>query len=166
MTSKAGLRAGHYLIALIVVALDRLTKLLVIRHIALNDGSITVIPGFFSITHVENRGAAFGIFNDSPTHAKLCLLVVFSTLAMVGIAALLWKVGSELSISGFGLALILGGACGNLWDRLLRHRVTDFLHIYVRNWTWPDFNVADSAIVIGAALLICEIVFPRKTPTP
>jgi signal peptidase II len=150
------------LFAVIVIALDRLTKLLVVRNIELNDGSVRVIPGLFSITHVENRGAAFGLFNDSPTQAKLYLLVAVSTIAMLAIGALLWRAGTALSASTVGLALILGGACGNLWDRLVHHKVTDFLHVYVGNWSWPDFNVADSAIVIGAALLIFEIVFPGK----
>ncbi len=163
MRSPQALRTAHYLFAVIVIALDRLTKMLVVRNIALNDGSLRIIPGFFSITHVENRGAAFGIFNDSPTQAKLYLLVAVSTLAMLAIAVLLWKAGTALSASTVGLSLILGGACGNLWDRLIHHKVTDFLHVYVGNWSWPDFNVADSAIVIGAVLLISEIAFPRKT---
>ncbi len=162
MISAKGVRAGYYLIALMVVALDRLTKLLVVRNITLNEGFISVIPGLFSITHVENRGAAFGIFNESPTHAKYILLVGFSSLAVIAVLILLWKLGTELSTTGFGLALILGGALGNQWDRLVQRKVTDFLHLYYGQYSWPDFNVADSAIVVGATLLIFEIVFPRK----
>lgn len=164
MRSASAFRAGHYLLAVIVVVLDRLTKLLVVRTISLNEGSISVIPGVFSITHVENRGAAFGIFNESPTHAKYLLLVGFSTVAVIAVAMLLWKLGTQFSTSAAGLALILGGAIGNQWDRLVQKKVTDFLHFYYGQYSWPDFNVADSAIVVGAVLLIFEIAFPAKTP--
>ena len=163
MRNVASFRAGYYLIALIVVVLDRLTKIAVVRYITLNEGFLSVIPGVFSITHVENRGAAFGIFNDSPTHAKYLLLVGFSSLAVIAVVALLWKLGTELTATGFGLALILGGALGNQWDRLVQRKVTDFLHLYYGQYSWPDFNIADSAIVVGAAMLIFEIVFPRRT---
>ena len=115
----------------------------------------------FYIPHVENRGAAFGIFNDSPTQWKIGLLVLFSIAALVIVSALLWKSSHAMTASAIGLSLILGGAVGNLWDRLLSGRVVDFLLVYIGSYQWPAFNVADSAIVVGAGLLVFEILFTK-----
>jgi signal peptidase II len=156
------MRRYHLLIALFVILLDRLAKWSVERSISLHD-SIQIIPGFFRITHVENRGAAFGLFADSPSQWKIAMLVLFSVVALVIISALLWKNSHSMSTTGIGLALILGGAVGNLWDRLLSGHVVDFLLFYVGQYQWPAFNVADSAIVIGAGLLVFEIL-STKTP--
>lgn len=154
------MRKFHFLIALVVVFLDRLAKWAVARNLALHE-SIQVIPDFFRITHVENRGAAFGLFADSPSEWKIAVLVLFSVVALVIVSALLWRNSHSITTTGVGLALILGGALGNLWDRLLSGRVVDFLLFYVGQYQWPAFNVADSAIVIGAALLVIEILFTK-----
>jgi len=156
------MRKIHFLIALLVVLLDRGTKWIVAKDISLHDG-IQVIPGFFRITHVENRGAAFGLFADSPAQWKIAMLVLFSIVALVVVSALLWRNSHVMTTTGVGLALILGGAVGNLWDRLLNGRVVDFLLFYVGQYQWPAFNVADGAIVVGAGLLVIEILF-AKTP--
>jgi signal peptidase II len=156
------MRRFHFLIAFAVVCLDRLAKWSVERNLTLHD-SIQIVPGFFRITHVENRGAAFGLFADSPSEWKIALLVLFSLVALVIVSALLWKNSHSMTTTGVGLALILGGALGNLWDRLLSGRVVDFLLFYVGQYQWPAFNVADSAIVVGAGLLVFEILF-AKTP--
>jgi len=156
------MRKFHFLIALLVVLLDRATKWTVAKDISLHDG-IQVIPGFFRITHVENRGAAFGLFADSPAQWKIAMLVLFSIVALVVVTALLWRNSHAMTTTGIGLALILGGAVGNLWDRLLNGRVVDFLLFYIGRYQWPAFNVADSAIVCGAGLLAFEILF-AKTP--
>ena len=156
------MRTYHFLIAFTVLLLDRLTKRLVAKDISLHD-SITVIKRIFYITHVENRGAAFGLFNDSPSEWKIALLVLFSIVALVIVSALLWRSSHAMTASAVGLSLILGGAMGNLWDRLLNGRVVDFLLVYIGSYQWPAFNVADSAIVIGAGLLVFEILF-AKTP--
>jgi signal peptidase II len=145
-----------------VLLLDRYTKWLVARDISLHD-SITVIKRVFYITHVENRGAAFGLFADSPSEWKIGLLVLFSIVALVIVSALLWKSSHAMTATGVGLSLILGGALGNLWDRVLNGRVVDFLLVYIGSYQWPAFNVADSAIVVGAGLLVFEILF-AKTP--
>lgn len=155
------MRALHFLIAFCVVVLDRVAKLGVERRIPLHDG-IQIIPGFFRLTHLENRGAAFGLFADSPSPWKLALLVTFSVLALVVVSRLLWKSSSSLTTTGIGLSLILGGAIGNLWDRLTAGHVTDFLLFYVGQYQWPAFNVADSAIVVGAGLLVYEILFVKE----
>ncbi|MBI1740179.1 MAG: signal peptidase II [Acidobacteriales bacterium] len=157
------MRKYHFLIALLVIALDRLTKWTIAQKLSLHD-SITVIPGFFRIIRTENRGAAFGMFADSPSEWKVGLLISFSLVALLIVSALLWKNSHSLTTTGIGLALILGGAVGNLWDRLVSGHVVDFLLFYVGQYQWPAFNLADSAIVIGAGLLVFEILF-TKSPT-
>jgi signal peptidase II len=104
------------------------------------------------------------LFADSPAQWKIAMLVLFSIVALVIVLALLWRNSHAMTTTGIGLALILGGAAGNLWDRLLNGRVVDFLLFYVGQYQWPAFNVADSAIVCGAGLLVIEILF-AKTPT-
>ncbi|MGH9565306.1 MAG: signal peptidase II, partial [Candidatus Angelobacter sp.] len=124
--------------------------------------SIQIIPKFFRITHVENTGAAFGLFADSPSQWKIAILVLFSVLALGIVAALLWRNSHVMTMTGVGLSLILGGALGNLWDRLMHGRVVDFLVFYIGQYQWPAFNAADSAIVIGAGLLVFEILFAKS----
>ena len=160
MTTYHAMRKFHFLIAFLVVVLDRVAKWAVATNIPLHE-SIPVIPDFFRITHVENRGAAFGLFADSPSEWKIAMLVLFSVVALVVVSALLWRNSHQISTTGIGLALILGGALGNLWDRLLSGRVVDFLLFYIGQYQWPAFNVADSAIVIGAGLLVLEILFTK-----
>jgi signal peptidase II len=155
------MRKYHFLIALLVVVLDRVSKWLVSVNITLHD-SVSVLPGFLRITHVQNPGAAFGLFADSPSEWKVAILVLFSILALAVVSALLWKNSHSMSTTGVGLSLILGGALGNLWDRLLAGHVVDFLDFYLGSYHWPAFNIADSAIVIGALLLVAEILFAKS----
>jgi lipoprotein signal peptidase len=155
------MRKYHFLISLCVIAIDRVTKWTISRRLSLHDG-IQVIPGFFRIIHTENPGAAFGIFADSPSLWKLGMLIGFSIIALVIVSSLLWKNSHTMTSTGVGLALILGGAVGNLWDRLVSHQVVDFLLFYIGPHQWPAFNVADSAIVVGAGLLVIEIIFTKS----
>lgn len=155
------MRKYHFLIALLVVALDRVSKRMISHRLSMHD-SITVIPGFFRIIHTENPGAAFGIFADSPSQWKVAMLILFSIVALVIVTMLLWKNSHALTSTGIGLSLILGGAIGNLWDRIVSRQVVDFLLFYVGKYQWPAFNVADSAIVVGACLLVFEIVFTKS----
>jgi signal peptidase II len=157
------MRKYHFLIALTVVALDRLSKWMVAHRLSRHD-SITIVPGFFRIIHTENPGAAFGIFADSPSQWKVAMLIAFSVIALIIVSMLLWKSGHALTSTAIGLSLILGGAIGNLWDRIVSRHVVDFLLFYIGRYQWPAFNVADSAIVIGACLLVFEIVF-TETPS-
>ena len=163
------MRKFHFLIAALVVLLDRASKWLVADRITLHD-SLPVLPGFFRLTHVENRGAAFGLFSDSPSEWKVAALILFSLIALVVVSALLWKNSHAMTVTGVGLALIMGGALGNLWDRLLDGHVVDFLDFSLAGYHWPAFNVADSAIVVGAMLLVTEILFSKpaeeKKPEP
>jgi signal peptidase II len=155
------MRKYFFLIAALVVALDRYTKWLIAHRLSMHD-SITVIPGFFRIIHTENPGAAFGLFADSPSQWKVALLIVFSLVALAIVSLLLWKNSHRLTSTGIGLSLILGGALGNLWDRIVSRHVVDFLLFYIGRYQWPAFNVADSAIVVGACLLVFEIVFTKS----
>jgi signal peptidase II len=169
MTETHAMRKYHLLIAAGVVLVDRASKWLVAENVGLHD-SLTLIPGFLRLTHVENRGAAFGLFSDSSSEWKVAVLILCSLVALAVVSALLWKNSHAMTVTGIGLALIMGGALGNLWDRLLEGHVTDFLDFSLGGYHWPAFNVADSAIVMGALLLVTEIVFSKpveeKKPEP
>jgi signal peptidase II len=155
------MRKYFFFIAIIVLLLDRIAKWAIASNIAFQH-SVVVIPGFFSLNHVENTGAAFGLFAESSAQWKGGALVSFSILALIVVSALLWKKSHSFSTTTIGLSLILGGAMGNLWDRMVNGYVVDFLDFYVGSYHWPAFNVADSAIVIGAILLVSEIVFTKS----
>lgn len=155
------MRKYHFLIAAVVLFLDRLTKFVIEHSIDLHESRV-VLPGFFRLTNVQNRGAAFGLGADSPSQWTSAMLIVFSIAALIVVSALLWRNSHRLSSTGVGLALIMGGALGNLWDRVVRGQVVDFLDFYVSNYHWPAFNIADSAIVIGALLLVTEILFAKS----
>ena len=152
-------RARYFLVAFGVFLLDQLTKFVVGQSLPLHEGRV-IIPGFFNLTHVRNRGAAFGILSDSPSQTKIFLQVVFSVVALAIIFLLLWRGGANRR-SVYGLALIFGGAVGNLLDRLRQASVVDFLDFHLAGYHWPAFNVADSAIVLGASLLLFDIIFAR-----
>jgi signal peptidase II len=154
-------RIAHFFIAMLVVLIDRWTKHLAATRIAMYS-HIQIIPGFFRLTHTENTGAAFSLFAESPAQWKTGMLIGFSVVAMVIVTVLLWKQAQALTITGIALSLILGGAMGNLWDRVARGRVVDFLLVYVKQYQWPVFNLADSAIVMGASLLMLEFIRPNS----
>ena len=160
--SRAGLRSFYFLVAGLVILGDRLSKIFIRRHVELNVGDVPVIPHFFSITHVENTGAAFSLFADWSPRVRVPLLVGFSALALIVVCYLLWNSARRFSWTGLALALILGGAAGNLYDRIRYGQVTDFLHCYIGAHSWPDFNLADSAIVVGATLLALDLLFGGK----
>lgn len=152
-------RTRHFLIALAVFILDQISKGLV-QGLPRRE-SVDVIPNLFRIVHVENSGAAFGLFQNADSPLKNALLIAFSLAALIVVFALLWK-NAQSRLSGLALALIFGGACGNLFDRLLRGSVVDFLLFYIGPHEWPTFNLADSAIVIGAGLLVWEILHGER----
>lgn len=157
--SQGTARSGYLLISFGVFLLDQVSKFVVRQMMPLHEGRV-IIPGFFNLTHVRNRGAAFGILSDSPSPMRELLLILFSVGALAIIFLLLWR-GSANRRTGIGLALIFGGAVGNLLDRLRQASVVDFLDFYLRGYHWPAFNVADSAIVIGASLLLFDVVLAR-----
>jgi signal peptidase II len=143
-----------------IVALDRITKHWVSDHI--EEGSaITVIPHVFRISHVLNSGAAFSMFTDSPHPERTrWLLTAFSILAGIVVFIVLLRVGRRITMTSLSMSLVLGGAIGNVWDRLRTGTVVDFLEVHIVHYHWPDFNVADSAIVIGGILLLLDSFRP------
>jgi signal peptidase II len=154
------------LIAALVVLTDRLSKLWIVAHIR-SGHAITIIPRVFRLTHVLNTGAAFSMFESSASpHLVRNLLIGFSVAAVVVVLVLIWKLGRTLSLTSIALALILGGAIGNLYDRIKLGYVVDFLEVHIYHYHWPDFNVADSAIVIGACLLLLEMLHPQPDSQP
>jgi len=159
----ADVRVKAYGLAAAAFALDRLTKWIIRTHVSAFDVH-RVIPGFFDIVHSENRGVAFGLLNDSHSAWHTLVLVVFSAAALVLIAALLWKTARSDAWTAMSLALILGGAAGNLFDRIIFGQVTDFLEFYIGDLHWPTFNVADSCVVIGSALLLLDLLRPKRQP--
>ncbi len=151
------------LIAVVVIVLDRVTKLWVVKNIVSGQG-IVIWPHVFRLTHVLNTGAAFSMFEgaSSPTLVRNAL-VAFSVIAVIVVLAMLWRTGQSVSVVSVALSLILGGAIGNLYDRVKYSYVVDFLEVKVVHYHWPDFNVADSAIVVGACLLLLEMLRPQRS---
>ncbi len=150
-------RRWEFWVAVAVVALDQATKAFVRTHVALHD-SIPIVPGFFDLTHVQNSGAAFGFLNAVDFPFKATVLVLVATLALIGIAAYAARLSPHRTSSHLGLALIIGGAAGNLIDRLAVGYVVDFADVYWRNYHFWAFNVADSAITLGAIVMIFDVV--------
>jgi signal peptidase II len=140
-----------------IVAADRVSKL-AIENCTSEDFHHVLLPGFATLVHSNNPGIAFGLFADSQSKWLLVLLVV-GTSAVIGLLAWLLTHGrAGAARSQAGLALILGGAAGNLVDRVLFGRVTDFFELHVSSFHWPAFNLADSAITIGALLVLLELL--------
>ena len=156
-------RLKAYGLSAMVFAIDRATKSIVEAHVSPFDVH-PVIPGFFDIVHSQNRGVAFGLMNDSNSAWRTVVLIVFSAAALLLVAGLLWKASRLDRWTATGLALVLGGAAGNLFDRILWGRVTDFLEFYIGDLHWPTFNFADSCIVIGSGLLLLELLRPKRQP--
>lgn len=151
------------LIAVAVFAADRLSKLWIVHHIY-SGQEVTVIPHFFHLSHVYNNGAAFSLFADTPSPDKVrWMLIAFSLLAIAIVLAVMWKTSRAINTTSVALALILGGACGNLYDRVASRYVIDFLSFNFFGYHYPDFNVADSCIVIGACLLLIEVFRAPKS---
>ncbi len=151
------------LIAAMIVLLDRITKIWIVSHIK-SGHAIVIIPKVFRLTHVLNTGAAFSMFEGSASQTLVRnLLIGFSIVAVVVVLALIWKMGRSITLTSVALALILGGALGNLYDRVRFSYVVDFLEVHIVHYHWPDFNVADSAIVVGACLLLLEMLRPQRS---
>ncbi|HLJ25756.1 MAG TPA: signal peptidase II [Candidatus Angelobacter sp.] len=149
----------HLLTIASVAGVDRITKYLITQHIPLDD-DVEVIPGFFRLTHLRNPGSAFSLFAESASRWRTPALVAFSIAALVTISVLLWK-NRETNLHTIALSLVFGGTLGNLWDRLASGAVTDFLDFYLGSHHWYPFNIADSAIVVGALLLLSEVFFAQ-----
>jgi len=154
-----------YWLIVILVLVDQTTKWVISREVALSS-SLRVIPGFFNITHIHNKGAIFGAFSQSDKLLVFVFLTVASLIALALVVYYFIKTpASELGVKA-ALSLILAGALGNLLDRLLRGYVIDFLDFYIKNKHWPFFNVADSCITVGALLLLIFFLIRKPACTP
>jgi signal peptidase II len=157
--AKLVLRILMALIAVAVMAADQRTKALVEARIP-EQAVVTVIPGFFNLTNTKNSGAVFGIFAESTARWKRPLLIGVSALLLIGVVGLVARSRHLRWQTSMGLALILGGALSNLYDRVMRAGlVEDFLDFYIRSYHWATFNLADSAIVVGTALIVLQVLF-------
>jgi len=154
---------GYYLLSAGVFGLDRLTKRVIETRVSVFD-THTVIPGFFDIVHARNPGAAFSMFADSTSPWRPFFLVGLSIAALLLVAWMLRKATTLDRATAIGLSLILGGALGNVFDRIMSGAVTDFLDFYIGVHHWPAFNVADSAIVTGSSLLLISLLRPKQQP--
>lgn len=148
--------AGIGILAILLV--DQVTKWATERYMVLHE-TIPIIPGFFNLTHVRNTGAAFGLFAGQPSFFRT---IFFLTVTLLALGLLGWMYATTPPTQRWtrsGLVLIMGGALGNLIDRLRYGEVVDFLDIYIKNAHWPAFNVADSCITVGVTVLIASQLF-------
>lgn len=147
------------LICAIILPLDQLTKLAVEHYLPVYDVRV-IIPGLLSLTHVENKGAAFGILAHHPFSGTIFTIVSIAAILLI-VLYLARSKSNEVRIS-ICLSLALAGAIGNLIDRIRIGRVIDFIDFHYKGWHWPAFNVADASITIGIILLAIGIVFLDK----
>jgi signal peptidase II len=153
--SRSGWALG--LLAVAVLVVDQLSKLAVEKFTSPGSFQV-VIPGLLNLVHTSNPGVAFGLFADSQAPWRAPLLILFSVVVIGLIIWMLWTHRAGGTLGSHGLALILGGAAGNVVDRVFHRSVTDFIDFHVGAYHWYTFNVADTAIVIGAALVILELL--------
>jgi signal peptidase II len=142
---------------IVIVALDQLTKAMVRAMVPLHE-SVTIVPGFMDFTHVRNTGAAFGILNLAEFPFKTVLIAVIASAALIGVGMYAASLAHHQLVARIGLALIIGGAAGNLLDRIIAGSVVDFVDVYWRSYHFWAFNVADSAISVGVAIMILDML--------
>lgn len=147
-------------IAVVVFISDQATKLIAADFLA-RQGAVAIAP-FLNFVLVHNTGAAFGFLSGAGGWQNFFFIVV-ATVACLFIGGMLWRMDKKDSLLALGLVLVLGGALGNLLDRLLHGHVIDFIDVYYGSWHWPAFNIADSAITLGAGLLIWDALDFRKS---
>jgi signal peptidase II len=150
-------RVVAFIIALGVFGLDRWSKWVIETQFGAYDTK-TVIPGFFNIVRSQNPGVAFGMFAENSSQSRTPVLIGLSIVAVLLLAGMLWRLHRLDTASATGLALIFGGAMGNVFDRVRAGSVTDFLDFYAGSYHWYTFNVADASICTGAGLLILSML--------
>lgn len=146
----------------VILVLDLYSKHFIQVHVRLHD-IYAVIPGFFNITHVRNKGAAFGVLANLPDVWRGVFFITVTIVAVVAIIVLLLKTEERLLVSAY--SLIAAGAVGNVIDRIRYGEVVDFIQWYVKSYYWPSFNVADSAITIGVVLLALDMLCRKQLET-
>jgi len=154
---------GHWLVAItiMIVILDQVTKATVRSLLNLNE-SVSIVPGFLSFVHVRNTGVAFGLLNSADIPLKPVLMTTIALASLIALVFYAIRVTAKEPIARLSMALIIGGAIGNLIDRATAGYVIDFVDVYWGDWHFWAFNVADSAITVGAGLLILEMTFLRR----
>ncbi len=165
MKMSKGRMALLALVAVGTIVLDQVTKTYIVDTMRLHE-SIQVIPDFFSITYIRNPGAAFGLLASSSAGFRMLFFAITSIGALILLSAILLRLPKEDWLGQFSIAAILGGAVGNLLDRLRLGEVIDFLDFYVKGYHWPAFNVADSAISVGVFFLVLHFAFEKQEVTP
>ncbi len=155
-------RVLSFMLIAALLVIDQVSKALIAGNIGLNS-SVEVIPNFFHLVHVRNKGAIFGFFSQSANTWLFILLTLASFAALGLVVFYFFKTPPREKFLTLALSLILAGALGNLVDRILRGSVIDFLDFSVRGWHWPSFNVADSCITVGALLLVFLFLFKRSS---
>ncbi len=151
----------YFILIVILFAADQVTKFLIARNILLNT-SKEVIPGFFQLVHIHNKGAIFGFFSQSGSRFVYIFLTLASLVALILVVYFFFKASPGEKLLKVSLSLIIAGALGNFADRIFKGYVIDFLDVSVRGWHWPSFNVADSCISTGAVLLVFIFLFKRS----
>ena len=149
----------------VVVAADQVTKLYIMRSMRLHE-SIPIIPDFFNLTYIRNPGAAFGLLAGSSNTFRMVFFGLTSIFALGLLGTILVRMPARDLMGRFSVAGILGGAVGNLIDRMRYGEVIDFLDVYIDQYHWPAFNVADSAITVGVIFLIVHFAFEKKDDPP
>ena len=155
----------NFAIIAAALILDRVTKVYIQQNFSPLD-IVPVIPGVFNIVHAENPGAAFSMLAEAPLAVRKAVLIGLSGAVMAIVGYLLFRPQKhgETAVTQIGLAMVLGGALGNFWDRVVVGTVTDFLQVFLGSYEYPSFNVADSFIFCGAALLLIDLWMGRKKP--
>lgn len=143
-----------------IIVLDQISKMIILRSMPLYE-SIPVIPGFFSITHIHNPGGAFGFLAGQGPEVRSLLFLALSSLAAVAVVLFYVRTPASYSWLSTALLLIFGGAIGNMIDRVRFGEVVDFLDFYAGSYHWPVFNVADSGITVGMAILVYHLLFDK-----
>ena len=152
-------RAGFLVVSALIVALDQWTKLWIEGALAVHE-RVEVVPGFFNLVHVRNTGIAFGLFPAGGELGGTLLLAVLGLVALVIVSVYFRSTSDREPLLLLALSLVLGGAVGNLVDRILFRAVTDFLDVYVGAYHWPAFNVADSGVTVGIVLMLAHSFVP------
>lgn len=157
-------KSPHWLVwpSLGVVLLDQATKLAVLKAIGLHE-SIPIVDGFFNLVHIRNRGMAFGLLNRPGGDISLYALAAASLLAIFLLIYWYRRTGPGEERMVPGLGLVMGGAVGNLLDRVRLGEVVDFLDFHIKGWHWPAFNIADSAITVGTLWIVLFMILNQRT---
>jgi signal peptidase II len=154
---SGGIIVIYYIIAFVIIAVDQWTKWLVVKYMQLGE-SIPIIPNVLYITSHRNRGAAWGILQG-----QFWLFYLITVIVVIGLVVYIQRLPRGERLFGIALGLMLGGAIGNFIDRVFRKEVVDFIHTYIGTYSFPVFNIADSALCIGVALVFIKTFFAGKT---